>query len=221
MADERIEEYLETILYLIRKNDSPAKTKQIAQELDVSQPSVTEMLGKLSTLGLVQYTPYHGVTFTETGYDRAKQIKRRHQLIERFLVDLLGIDTDAAHKEACTMEHAVSDDVLENMCAMLGHPDTCPDGNPIPIGECCTKDEGDEQFVMLSDMNGGENAKILAIACTQKIRQRLSSLGLMVGDSVTVKRKLKEGTISISTKGTEIAVGSDIAKKIIVKRVVA
>jgi len=220
MKDERIEEYLETILYLIRKNDSPAKTKQIAQELDVSQPSVTEMLGKLSSLGFVQYTPYHGVTFTDTGFEIAQKIKRRHQLLEKFLVEVLRIDTDVAHKEACTMEHTVSDMVLENMCAVLGHPDTCPDGNPIPIGDCC-KSREDEQFVMLSDLNSGEDAKILAITCTQKIRQRLSSLGLMVGDMVTVKRKLKEGTLSISTKGTEIAVGSDIAKRIIVKKVVA
>lgn len=218
MKDARIEEYLETILYLIGKNDSPAKTKQISQELDVSQPSVTEMLGKLSSLGLVQYTPYHGVTFTESGFEKAQKIKRRHQLIEKFLVELLGIETGVAHKEACTMEHAVSDDVLENMCAVLGHPDTCPDGNPILIGDCCKKDE-DGQFTMLSDMEGGDNAKIIAIACTQNIRQRLSSLGLMVGDRITVKRKLGKGTLSLSTKGTEIAIGSDIASKIIVKKV--
>jgi len=220
MKDERIEEYLETILYLIRKNDLPAKTKQIAQELDVSQPSVTEMLGKLSSLNLVQYTPYHGVTFTDSGFEKAQKIKRRHQLIEKFLVELLGIEAGVAHKEACTMEHAVSDDVLENMCAVLGHPDTCPDGNPILTGECCKKEE-DGKFTMLSDMQGGENAKILAIACTQNIRQRLSSLGLMVGDRITVKRKLGKGTLSIFTKGTEIAIGSDIASKIIVKKVVS
>ena len=218
MKDERIEEYLETILYLIRKNDSPAKTKQIAQELDVSQPSVTEMLGKLSSLGLVQYVPYHGVTFTDTGFEKAQKIKRRHQLIEKFLVEFLGINLGVAHKEACTMEHAVSDDVLENMCAVLGHPDTCPDGNPILTGDCC-KNDGEDQFTMLSDMEGGDDAKILAIACTQNIRQRLSSLGLMVGDRITVKRKLGKGTLSLFTKGTEIAIGFDIASKIIVKKV--
>jgi len=92
MHIDRFEEYLETILYLIRKNQAPAKTKQISEELNVSPPSVTEMIKKLHSSGLVEYTPYQGVELTEKGTDQAIKIKRKHQVLETFLVDVLHFD---------------------------------------------------------------------------------------------------------------------------------
>ena len=129
MQAERIEEYLETILYLIKKNNAPAKTKQIADELKVSPPSVTEMVQKLSNEGFVKYKPYYGVEFTEKGALEAARIKRKHQVLEKFLVDVLDVDTKIAHSEACELEHAVSDRILERICTYIGHPNLCPDGN--------------------------------------------------------------------------------------------
>ncbi|MBI4361781.1 MAG: metal-dependent transcriptional regulator [Euryarchaeota archaeon] len=131
------EEYLETILYLVKKHNAPAKTNDIAAELKVSPPSVTEMMQKLAREGLVVYKPYYGVTFTLEGRRLADKIKRRQGVLEKFLVDTLGLDPDRAHDEVCRMEHGVSDEVLERLCTFLGHPDACPDGHPIEPGECC------------------------------------------------------------------------------------
>ena len=212
MQQDRIEEYLETILYLIKKNNAPAKTKQIADELNVSPPSVTEMVQKLSNEGFVEYTPYYGVEFTEKGAIEAARIKRRHQVLEKFLVDVLDVDTKVAHSEACELEHAVSDMVLERICAYIGHPDHCPDGNPIDEGECCI--ESKEHHVLLSDMKEGDHGVVSMMTLPSETKERLTSLGLIVGEEVSIKRKQKQGSISILTLGTEIALGNDIASKI-------
>lgn len=215
MTTDRIEEYLETILYLIKKNDSPAKTKQIAEELDVSPPSVTEMIKKMSDEGLVNYTPYHGVELTEEGAKEAAVIKRKHQVLEKFLADVLDLNIETAHKEACEMEHAVSDIVLERLCNFMGHPEVCPDGNPIDEGQCCLGAQN--QYITLCDMHEGGTGTVTMMTLSEEAKERLTSLGLIVGEEVKVKRKQKKGCISILTKGTEIAIGNEIAKKVFLK----
>ena len=214
MQAERIEEYLETILYLIKKNNAPAKTKQIADELNVSPPSVTEMVQKLSNEGFVEYKPYYGVEFTEKGALEAARIKRKHQVLEKFLVDVLDVDTKVAHSEACELEHAVSDRILERICTYIGHPNLCPDGNPIDEGECCVTSK--ENHILLSEMKEGERGIVNMMTLPSDTKERLTSLGLIVGEEVTIKRKQKQGSISILTLGTEIALGNDIASKIYV-----
>lgn len=214
MQAERIEEYLETILYLIKKNNAPAKTKQIADELNVSPPSVTEMVQKLSNEGFVKYKPYYGVEFTEKGALEAARIKRKHQVLEKFLVDVLDVDTKVAHSEACELEHSVSDMVLERICTYIGHPNLCPDGNPIDEGECCVTSK--EKHILLSEMKEGERGIVNMMTLPSDTKERLTSLGLIVGEEVTIKRKQKQGSISILTLGTEIALGNDIASKIYV-----
>ncbi|MBN1133692.1 MAG: metal-dependent transcriptional regulator [Methanosarcinaceae archaeon] len=215
MQSERIEEYLETILYLINKNKGPAKTKKIADELKVSAPSVTEMVQKLAAEGLVKYTPYYGVELTEAGAIKASKIRRKHQVLEKFLADVLGVNKTDAHKEACELEHAVSDTVLEQVCTFMGHPEICPDGNPIGQGKCCTTVE--EQYPVLSEMQEGSCGIVSMIKLPPADKDRLISLGLMVGESLVVKRKQHKGSISVLTRGTEIALGNEIASKIFVK----
>ncbi|HJH32048.1 MAG TPA: metal-dependent transcriptional regulator [Methanosarcinaceae archaeon] len=214
MQAERIEEYLETILYLIKKNNAPAKTKQIADEMNISSPSVTEMIRKLSDEGFVEYKPYYGVEFTKKGALEAARIKRRHQVLEMFLVDILDMDTKVAHSEACKLEHAVSDTVLERICTYIGHPDLCPDGNPIDEGECCIRSK--EQYIVLCEMKEGEHGIVSMMTLPPETKERLTSLGLIIGEEVRIKRKQKQGPISIMTLGTEIALGNDIASSIYV-----
>jgi DtxR family transcriptional regulator, Mn-dependent transcriptional regulator len=219
MGNERIEEYLETILFLTRKNNGPAKTNQIAVELNLSAPSVTEMVRKLYEAGYIEYTPYYGVTLTSSGCTEALRIKRRHQLLETFLVDVLGAEADIAHKEACEMEHSISDSTLEKMCAFMGHPDICPDGNPIGQGECCpTKPSLTyRDYIPLSELKEGESGTVKVVSLTREVKDRLSAIGLIPDQKIKVKRKLGKGTLSIIAMGAEVAVGSDIAKNILVQ----
>lgn len=214
MHIDRFEEYLETILYLIRKNRGPAKTKQISEELNVSPPSVTEMIKKLYSSGLVEYTPYQGVELTEKGTDQAIKIKRKHQVLETFLVDVLDFDRKEAHKEACELEHAVSDAVLERLYEFLGHPEYCPDGNPINIDK--NNIRRDEKFIPLDEMEEGSSGKVARVTLPRETKERLISLGILTGEDIKVRRKQKQGCISVIAVGSEIALGRDIAKKIFI-----
>ncbi|MDR7664299.1 metal-dependent transcriptional regulator [Methanosarcina sp. Z-7115] len=214
MHTERFEEYLETILYLIRKNQGPAKTKQISEELNVSPPSVTEMIKKLNSSGLVEYTPYQGVELTEKGTDQAVRIKRKHQVLETFLADVLDFDRKEAHKEACELEHAVSDAVLERLYEFLGSPEYCPDGNPINIDKNNIRRE--EKFIPLDEMEEGSSGKVTRVTLPRETKERLTSLGILTGEDIEVKRKQKQGCISVIAVGSEIALGRDIAKKIFI-----
>ncbi|MDI6859025.1 MAG: metal-dependent transcriptional regulator [Methanocellales archaeon] len=137
---DRSEEYLETILYLTERQGM-AKTSEIAEELGVSPPSVTEMIQKLSKDGYVEYVPYYGVTLTEHGRKEALRVKRRHRLLETFLVNFLGIEKDDAHEEACKLEHVISDDMERRFCSLMDHPKKCPDGNPIARASCCSEEK--------------------------------------------------------------------------------
>jgi DtxR family transcriptional regulator, Mn-dependent transcriptional regulator len=212
MHTDRFEEYLETIFYLITKNRSPAKTKQISEELNVSPPSVTEMIKKLNSSGLVEYTPYQGVELTEKGTEEAIKIKRKHQVLETFLVDILDFDRKEAHREACELEHAVSDAVLERLYEFMGNPEYCPDGHSINIDKSNIKRE--DGFIPLDEMEEGSNGKIARVALPRETKERLNSLGILIGEDLEIRRKQKQGCISVIVMGSEIALGKDIAKKI-------
>jgi DtxR family Mn-dependent transcriptional regulator len=214
MNTDRFEEYLETILYLIRKNQGPAKTKQISEELNVAPPSVTEMIKKLNSSGFVAYTPYQGVELTEKGTDKAIKIKRKHQVLETFLVDVLGFDRKEAHREACEIEHAVSDSVLAKMFEFLGDPEYCPDGHSINIDKSNIKRE--DSFIPLDEMEEGSTGKVIRMTLPEETKERLNSLGIFTGENLEVRRKQKQGCISVITMGSEIALGKDIAKKIFI-----
>ena len=208
------EEYLETILYLT-KGGRPAKTKDIADAMGIKPPSVTEMLAKLKDEGYIEYQPYGGASLTERGKAEAIQMERKHQVLETFLVDALGVELEKAHDEACKMEHTVSDSTLSRMCAFLGHPRFCPDDHPITKGECCEKSE---ESMPLAGLKEGEEGVIKIVCADKGTRDYLLSLGFLPDTALTVKKKLPSNSLLVRIKGAEIAIGGDIAEKIFVKK---
>jgi len=110
---ERVEEYLETILD-IQKEGKVAKTKEIADRLNIKPSSVTEMLNKLSEMGYIEYQPYKGATLTKKGYIVAARIKRNYQIFTKFFKEFLEIeDEEKVHELSCTLEHIVDNEVIE------------------------------------------------------------------------------------------------------------
>ncbi|MGA9141639.1 MAG: metal-dependent transcriptional regulator [Methanocella sp.] len=210
------EEYLETILYLTRDGQR-AKTRDIARAMSIKPPSVSEMLLKLRDQGLVEYAPYEGALLTEPGREQAQQIERKHQLLETFLVDMLGVEVDTAHEEACEMEHTISENTVEKICAYLGHPRYCPDAHAIPKGPCCEKAASCSP---LSEMEEGDEAVIRVVTVDSSTKDYLLSLGFLPDVLVSIKKKLPSNSLLIRIKGSEIAIGKDIARKIMVCKVV-
>jgi len=92
----------------------------------------------MDNLGFVEYFQYKGVKLTEEGLKRVKKVTRKHRLLERFMYDVLKLKKTDIHRQACEMEHSLSDDAERALCQILKHPETCPD-DFAPIPECDLK----------------------------------------------------------------------------------
>ena len=131
-----VENYLKAVY--LGASRLPAGTRllpmgQLAAALGVAPGTATTMVKALAESGLVEYEPYNGVRLTEAGSKLAATVLRRHRLVELFLVQVMGMRWDEVHDDAEHLEHVVSDRLIERMDEMLGHPETDPHGDPIPV----------------------------------------------------------------------------------------
>jgi DtxR family Mn-dependent transcriptional regulator len=147
------EEYLQT-LYWLNEAGLPMTGANIARAMQLSAPTVHEMIGRLERDGYITRAPSKAISFTPVGAGHAGQIVRRHRLIERFLTDVLGIPWDEVHEEAERLEHAMSPVLEERMLAAIGDAKTCPHGHPISAG-------GRIDGVPLADVAVGAQVQIL------------------------------------------------------------
>src|SRR5918992_150792 len=147
------EEYLQ-IMFWLEEAGLPINGANIARAMQLSAPTVHEMIGRLEGDGYVARADDKSLEFTETGRAEAEAIVRRHRLIERFLTDVLGIPWDEVHEEAERLEHAMSPVLEERMLAAIGTAKTCPHGHPIVEG---AREEG----VLLADVEEGASVRIL------------------------------------------------------------
>jgi DtxR family Mn-dependent transcriptional regulator len=147
------EEYLQTIFWL-QEAGLPMTGANVARAMQLSAPTVHEMIGRLERDGYITRGADKALAFTEHGLEHAEGIVRRHRLIERFLTDVLGIPWDDVHEEAERLEHAMSPKLEERMLAAIGDAKTCPHGHPLSPGD---RIEG----VPLADVSAGASVKVL------------------------------------------------------------
>lgn len=217
MSQQTIEEYLETIDTLEEMKGSPVKTSSLAQVLEVSSASVSEMLHRLSEKGLVNYTPYGGVSLTEKGQQQVLKLTRRHRLWEVFLNKYLGINWEDIYHEACILEHNTSDLVAEKLAQFLGNPATCPHGSPIPKGK-------QQPLVTpgtpLADFGTGQKARVVRVTNERNTMflHHLTDLGLIPGAQFEVLEKAPfDGTLTIKVNDSIKAISPEVASFIMVK----
>ena len=209
-----VEDYLKAI-YRLSPEGRPASTSHIANLLELSPPSVSGMVKRLSELGLLEHIPYKGVQLTEAGRLAALRMVRRHRLIEAYLVEFLGYSWDTVHVEAERLEHAVSDTLVERMAVALGHPVVDPHGDPIPDADgsihelACTP---------LADVPVGETAEIRRVDEREPERLRyLAALGLVPGVVVTLRdRQPFGGPVTVEAAGERHIIGAELAQVVLV-----
>ena len=124
------EDYLKTI-YELGGDKEQVSNKNIATALNISRPSVSEMIKKLLQDGYVEYTVYQGIKLTEYGAVEAKKIRRRHLLWEVFLVEKLGYNSEEVHDEAEKLEHVTNKKLEKKLDEYLNYPKVCPHGSKI------------------------------------------------------------------------------------------
>jgi DtxR family Mn-dependent transcriptional regulator len=229
------EEYLEA-LYNLTQDGKPASTSAISKRLNIAPASVTEMVHKLASNEYVNYSPYQGVTLTPKGFQIAEKMTRKHRLLERFLHDVLKIGKDKVHKEACDMEHALSDEAARAMCQTLKSPGKCPDdGQVIPpcdlgFSSCeeCRKWGQDNlekigkrktNVVSMSALKEDQEGLVSFIRGDNKVLRRLLDLGLTPGTKIKVSRVAPlKGPMEIACRGSRLALGDEIACNVFVEK---
>lgn len=216
MITQVVEEYLEAI-YKMSLEDGPVIAARLAERMNVSPPTVADMLKRLVENGLVSVNKRHGVTLTKRGKETAESLVRRHRLWERFLTDVLGLDWDAVHEEACKLEHAMSPQVEERLAKILGNPETCPHGHPIPGTKAAKRREREAK--PLSKLSVGEEGVIERVAEEEpKLLQYLASLGLLPDARIRIKEIAPfRGPMLVQVHGAQYALGQEVASKIMVR----
>jgi DtxR family transcriptional regulator, Mn-dependent transcriptional regulator len=147
------EEYLQ-ILFWLQEAGLPMTGANVARAMQLSAPTVHEMVGRLERDGYITRGQSRAIVFTPDGAVQAESIVRRHRLIERFLTDVLGVPWDEVHEEAERLEHAMSPVLEERMLAAIGDATTCPHGHPIVAG-------AREAGVPLADVQVGATVRVL------------------------------------------------------------
>jgi DtxR family Mn-dependent transcriptional regulator len=129
-----VEDYLKTLYHFAGRSE-PATTSAVAAQLGVSAPSVSSMLTRLGEADLVTRTGARHYALTDHGMRHAQAVVRRHRLLETFLYEALAVPWEELHDEAEVLEHAVTERLIDRICAALGHPQHDPHGDPIPPKE--------------------------------------------------------------------------------------
>lgn len=200
-----VEDYLEEIKRLEEDGERITATV-LARILDVSLPSASEMLKRLASEGYLTREKGGTILLTPEGRRLAHTMLRRHRLVERLLVDKLGMSWFEVHGEAHKIEHAVSARVEEAMAKALDYPDYCPHGHPI-----CPVDL--RQMVRLSEMELGEGGTVAQISeLKEDVLPYLDGIGIRPGATVMVKDIAPmEGPITVDTPQGPASIGRELA----------
>jgi DtxR family transcriptional regulator, Mn-dependent transcriptional regulator len=211
MTTPTLEEYLEAIYKL--SGEGVVRPTQIAESIGVSGPTVTATLKRLEARGLITRTGTQ-VVLTDEGIRQSLDIVRKHRVAESFLVDVLGLDWEAAHEDACRLEHAMSTRVLEALERFLDNPSVCPHGHPIPTAEGHV-DETPGQ--LLSDAPEGEKLRVLRVAESEDVLGYLGDRGLRPGAGVRITGHDEVGgLVTLEVEGSPVVISTDIAKRVTV-----
>jgi DtxR family Mn-dependent transcriptional regulator len=200
------EEYLQ-IIYWLQEAGLSITGANIARAMQVSAPTVHEMIGRLEADGYVTRASDKTLAFTESGHEEAAQIVRRHRLIERFLTDVFDIPWDQVHEEAERLEHWMSPMVEERMLRAIGDAKTCPHGHPIFEGER-------EAGVPLADVEEGATVRVLRFENeAEDLLHYLMDTGLHPGMKGTLAQSGAE-EIVIDVSGNPHAVTRSVAETV-------
>jgi DtxR family Mn-dependent transcriptional regulator len=200
------EEYLQTIFWL-QEAGLPMTGANVARAMQLSAPTVHEMIGRLERDGYITRGHDKALAFTENGREHAEGVVRRHRLIERFLTDVLGIPWDEVHEEAERLEHAMSPVLEERMRAAIGDAKTCPHGHPISSGDRIVG-------VPLADVEVGAKLRVLRFENeAEELLHYLKDAGIEPGMEGTLAES-DDGHVVVDTGGRRCELTRSVAETV-------
>src|SRR5271168_410516 len=201
------EEYLQ-ILFWLQEAGLPMTGANVARAMQLSPPTVHEMIGRLERDGYITRGSDRAIVFTDSGAEHAEGIVRRHRLIERFLTDVLGVPWDEVHEEAERLEHAMSPVLEERMLAAIGDAKTCPHGHPIVAGARLPG-------VPLADVDVGASVRVLRFENeAEDLLHYLKASGIEPGlEAVVAERGLEHVELG-TTDGRRLGLTASVAETV-------
>lgn len=217
MASEQVENYLKNI-YKLQSAEGKVTTSSLSERLQISAPSVTEMIKKLADEGSVTYTPYKGVELTEAGRKRALRIIRRHRLWELFLVEVLKFPWDEIDEEAERLEHITSEKLEQRLDEALGYPRRDPHGDAIPTIEGAVEDLNHSS---LAEAKTGVTLVVARVSdSSPEILQYAAKMGIKLHRKIKVKERIEfDGSLRVEVGKKEQFISSKLANNIFVEAI--
>ena len=206
------EEYLETLYDFHEKFPGQrVRNRDLANYLDVSPASATEMVQRLAKNGFVDYVPYKGTSLTAIGLEQGMMLKRRHRLAE-VLLTLLPFEGDV-HETACRLEHAFNDDLEVCISLLLGNPTEDPSGSKIPPASdrISKRLERQTDICIMDKLPISKSGEIIMIMTTSMARSVLVKTGLKVG---SVIERNNEGFFC---DGNKIELSEELSERIVLR----
>jgi DtxR family Mn-dependent transcriptional regulator len=209
------QDYLKA-LYQLHGDQRPVPTRDLAQRLGISSPSVSEMVTRLTAQGLVEHDRYKGQQLTREGRKVALELVRHHRLLEMFLVQVLGYSWDEVHDEAERLEHVISERMEQRIFDLLGRPELDPHGHAIPSASGKVRSLSERP---LSECRAGEKVVVQGVSDEDAARLReLERRGLMPGTHLEVVSVSEyESPIVVRIKGRRASVPLGLARAIFVE----
>ena len=213
MLSDVMEDYLKAVYVLQAEEGPPVSTSTIAEYLDKSSPSVTDMIGKLADRGLLDREPYQGVELTAEGEAVALEVVRHHRLIEAFLADQLDYDWSDVHDEADALEHHISEEFERRVADALDDPEVDPHGDPIPGADLEPIPESGGR--RLADHPAGDRLVVTRVSDRDEAElDYLADAGITPGTTVEVIDVAPFGMVTVQTPSGEQSLPAAVARSI-------
>ena len=221
------EMYLRTILELEEEGQIPLRAR-IAERLDQSGPTVSQTVARMERDGLLVVSGDRHLELTNRGREQAISVMRKHRLAERLLADILGLEWEFVHEEACRWEHVISERVERKIIELISTPDVSPYGNPIPglegLGKKTNPSFG-EGVVSVADVPrafAGQNSFILRrigepLQVDVSLLTQLQTLQIVPGQRISIEHRT--GVVFVSNHQLEdgLEIAEDLARHLFVE----
>lgn len=197
-------------IYRLGQGQAWVSTTALAEELQVSGPASVRMARRLHEAGLIDHLPYKGIQLTPVGRKVALLNVRRHRLVERFLVDVLKFGWHEVHDEADILQKGITQAIEDRIDELMGHPTTCPHGDPIPTREGVMPELGDMPLTVIAP---GKKGKISRVKTREPEKlQYLAEIGLVPGANFElVNRAPFNGPLRLRLGRDEKVIGLELA----------
>ena len=214
MRSAAVEDYVKTI-YKLQTQTEAVSTSALAERTGTTAAAVTKMLKHLAQLNLVSYTPYYGVRLSPLGEKIALEVIRHHRLLELYLAQAMGYSWDQVDAEAEKLEHVISEEFEERIDALLGHPQTCPHGDPIPAPDGTLVEQ---RLRSLGDCLPGEAVAIARVRDTDpEVLRALSARAMHLQTRIAVlNRDPIDGLLTVQVGDRTHVIGPALAGSVFV-----